>query len=99
HRADSQRAVAQYGERHDVPAERVGELERGDLALAERALREVPQRTFTAARLVDRGELRAVDLRLHEKGRVRRVPHAADHLELGGLERGPQLGGRSFPGG
>ena len=64
--------------------------------LAERALREVPQRPLAAPRLVDRGELHAVDLRLHEEGRVRRVAHAADDLELGGLERGAQLGGGQF---
>ena len=76
--------------------ERVGQLERRHLALAQRALAEVPQRPLAAPGLVDRGQLHAVDLRLDEEGRVRRVAHAADDLEVGRLECGAQLGGRQF---
>ena len=96
HRADAERSVAQDGERHDAPAEGVGELERRHLALAKRALREVPQRTFAAARLVDRRQLHPVDLRLDQERRVGRVAHAADDLEVGSLQRDPQLGGGQF---
>ena len=96
HRTDAERAVAQDRERHDAPAQRVGQLVGRDLALAQRALGEVPQRPFAAAGLVDRGQLHAVDLRLDEEGRVRRVAHAPDDLELGRFERGAQLVGRQF---
>ena len=97
HRADAERTVAQHRVRHDVPAERVGQLVRRDLALAERALREVPERALAAARLVDRRHLHAVDRRLDEERRVRRLAHAADELELGRRRaRSRELVGRQF---
>ena len=96
HRPIAERAVAQDRERARCPTRALGQLVGRDLALAQRALREVPERSLAPARLVDRGQLHAVDLRLHEEGGVRRVPHAPDDLELGRAERGPQLVGRQF---
>ena len=60
HHPDAGRAVAQHGVGHDVPAERLRHLVRRDLAVAQRAAREVPQRSLAALRLVDREHLVAV---------------------------------------
>ena len=44
HAADAGRSVAQHRVGDDVPAERVGDLVRRDLAVTQRAAREVPER-------------------------------------------------------
>ena len=76
------------------------QLVRRDLALAERAVREVPQRPLTAPRLVDRGQLHAVDLRLARgtsrstssasgrRPRARRASSASRELVGGQFQRG-----------
>ena len=61
HRALAERAVAQDRDRHDAPPERVRQLVRRDLAVAQRALGEVPQRPLAAPGLVDRLHLDPVD--------------------------------------
>ena len=61
HHPDAGRAVAQHRVGHDVPAERLRHLARRDLAMAQRAAREVPQRALAALRLVDREHLVVAD--------------------------------------
>ena len=54
HHAGARRAVAaEHGRRHDVPAERLGDDVRRDLAAGQRAVGEVPQRPLPRHRLVD----------------------------------------------
>ena len=82
HHPDADRPVAQHGRGHEPPAQRVGQLVRRDLALAQRAAREVPQRTLAPTRLVDGLHLDTVGARHGQQGGVRRPRHAAEHLEL-----------------
>ena len=53
HHAGTERPVAEQRRRHTVPAGGRGDPVRGDLAIGEGAVREVPQRPFAADRLVD----------------------------------------------
>ena len=74
---------AEDRDRHDVPAQRMRENSYAATSrCAQRAFGEVPQRPLATARLVDRGQLEAVDLRLHEERGVRRVVHPPDNLEV-----------------
>ena len=51
--AGAERAVAHHGRRHDVPAGGLRHLVGRELAAGQRAVREVPERTLAADRLVD----------------------------------------------
>jgi len=68
-RALAVRAVAPHGERHEPPAERLGQVIRGELALEETRW-EVPQRALAPLGLVDGQRARAVEHDLDEERRV-----------------------------
>ena len=53
--------------RHDIPAGRLGHRVRRDLAPAQRPVGEVPQRAFAARRLVDAGDVDAVEARVRRR--------------------------------
>ena len=82
HHPDARRAVAQHGVGHDLPTQRLRHLSSRDLAVAQRAAREVPQRAFAALRLVDREQLIGAEREAHEKRGVRRPRHPAEHLDF-----------------
>ena len=60
HRSNAMRPVAQDGGRHKLPAKRFAQQIGRNLALAEGATREIPERALAAARLIDRQALRAI---------------------------------------
>ena len=78
------RAVAQERRRHDAPAERLRDEERGDLAPRQRADREVEQRPLAGGRLPDREEVIRFAPGPDDHRVVRRAGKPADRLELGG---------------
>ena len=93
------RAIAQDGRRDDAPAGRLRDEERGDLAVRQGPVREVPERSLEGDRLVDDGGDRwcpaPADRRPFEEGveePARRVRTGPGHA---GLAPGPALGGRS----
>ena len=53
-----------------------------DLAVTQRAAREVPQRTLAALRLVDREHLVVAVGEVHEERRVRRPRHAPEQIDV-----------------
>ncbi len=71
-------AVAQPRARHDAPAERLGDEVRGDLAMREHGVGEVPEGVLAADRLVD--DCHVADR--PEEGRVRRGADAAGDDQL-----------------
>ena len=75
HRADSVWAVARNSRRHERPADAFAYEIRGDLSAVERSVREVPERRFTSARLVDR--MASSRARIFERDEERAVapPH------------------------
>ena len=88
--------LPEHGHRHDTPAERARQLVRGHLALAERAVGEVPQRPLTTARLVDGRHRHAVGGDLGKERSVRRVAEPADELDLAAAEDLRDLVGVQF---
>ena len=87
HRADAQRAIAQDRVGHEVPAERLRQLEGRDLTMIESG-REVPQWPLAPPGLVDRARRVVAAPNLAEVGRVRAPRHAAEHRELTVLQHG-----------
>ncbi len=82
HAADAGRSVAQHRVGDDVPAERVGDLVGRDLAVTQRAAREVPERPLTLLRLVDRQHLLAGVTQVDQQRRVRRPGQPPEDLHL-----------------
>ena len=76
-------AVAQHGRRHETPAGRLGDEERGDLALRERPLGEVEERALGDRGLVDRVERLAQRgvMDQDDQGLVRGSGQAPDDLQ------------------
>ena len=85
-----ERPVAAAGRRHDVPAGRLGDHVRRDLALGQGAVREVPQRPLPRDRLVD-ARRRSVDLA--DEGRVGRGHQPAVQGRARPVEQAPRRSG------
>ena len=69
--------VAPDSRRDDVPAERRGDLVGRDLAQPQRRVREVPERPLARRRLVDAGDVHALELGAGQQRRVARVDEPA----------------------
>ena len=76
------RPVAEHGRRHRGPSQRLGHEVRRDLAPAERAVGEVPQRRLALARLVHGAALLVAESNAREERVVRRARHEAEDLHL-----------------
>ena len=71
-------AFAHHGWRHDVPAEGLRRFPGGDFAQTESAIREVPERAFAVARLVDDHEVQVFVRDGSEESVVGTPAHQAD---------------------
>jgi hypothetical protein len=97
HRALAVWTVAEDRRRNVRPAQCLGELIGGDLALAQRSLLEVPQRSLAVARLVDDPCARTALYDLPEEGEVGGTRHQADQAKLPVLKQPRVQGGRAHP--
>ena len=85
HRSDAEWSVAADRERHEVPAQRLGQLVGGHLSVVQ-ARREVPEGTLAAPRLVDRPHHIVAARDLAEVRGVGAPGHAPQHLHLAVLQ-------------
>ena len=95
HRALTERpVVAHHGDGHDPPAEAARELVRRDLAPAQRAVGEVPERSLAAPRLVHGGDGRPRP-RSPRRGTRRSTSTGDDRRARGCPRRGPRRPARA----